>query len=343
MPDPLTGAVPPVPACLRPALRVDPLLVGDWAGISAVLARCSPPYPLTLAGCHAFIADWVQRMRPLYLMASTPHGFSLPPASSASSASTALTAIASSATAAATPAAAAASGAEPPTRAQLLEEVLLRVAAEEGLPIALKVGAVRGANPALRGGGDAMEVADLSFVRQLCVRYPHVKFLLTVLSRDNQHELCVLSQTLFHLSLILTLTLTLPPTLTLTPTQNLTLTLILTLPPTLTLVRARAEIYRCPQQVRARAQVWQPAHLRLVVVLQQPIDHRGHDAHAPRDARHRLHLPAQRLPRARSAPVQVATLARGHLPAARRAVLTLTQTQTRTRTPIPNPNPTRTR
>ena len=35
MPDPLTGAVPPVPACLRPALRVDPLLVGDWAGISA--------------------------------------------------------------------------------------------------------------------------------------------------------------------------------------------------------------------------------------------------------------------------------------------------------------------
>ena len=37
-----------------------------------------------------------------------------------------------------------------------------------------------------------MEVADLSFVRQLCVRFPHVKFLLTVLSSDNQHELCVL-------------------------------------------------------------------------------------------------------------------------------------------------------
>ena len=69
MPDPLTGAVPPVPACLRPALRVDPLLVGDWAGISAVLARCSPPYPRTLEGCHAFIVDWVRRMRPLYLMA----------------------------------------------------------------------------------------------------------------------------------------------------------------------------------------------------------------------------------------------------------------------------------
>ena len=200
MPDQLTGAVPPVPTCLRPALRIDPLLVGDWVGISAVLARCSPPYPLTLEGCHAFIGDWVRRMRPIYLMASTPHGFSLPPASTASSASSASTASTAAAATTATSssssaaAAAAASGAEP-TRAQLLEEVLLRVAAEEGLPIALKVGAVRGANPALRGGGDAVEVADLSFVRQLCVRYPHVKFLLTVLSHDNQHELCVLSQT----------------------------------------------------------------------------------------------------------------------------------------------------
>ena len=43
-----------------------------------------------------------------------------------------------------------------------------------------------------RAGGDGVEVADLSFVRQLCVRFPHVKFLLTVLSSDNQHELCVL-------------------------------------------------------------------------------------------------------------------------------------------------------
>ena len=207
MPGQLSGAVPPVPTCLRPALRIAPLLVGDWVGISAVLARCSPPYPLTLEGCHAFIGDWVRRMRPIYLMASTPHGFSLPPASTASSASSASSASTASTAAAATTAtsssaaaaaAAAASGAEPPlspTRAQLLEEVLLRVAAEEGLPIALKVGAVRGANPALRGGGDAVEVADLSFVRQLCVRYPHVKFLLTVLSHDNQHELCVLSQT----------------------------------------------------------------------------------------------------------------------------------------------------
>ena len=75
-----------------------------------------------------------------------------------------------------------------------LLELLLDLAAEHSLPLALKVGAVRGANPALRSGGDGVEVADLSFVRTLCVRYPHVKFLLTVLSNDNQHELAVLGR-----------------------------------------------------------------------------------------------------------------------------------------------------
>ena len=83
--------------------------MGDWAGISAVLARCSPPYPLTLEGCHAFIIDWVRRMRPVYLMASTPHGFSLPTAASAASTASA--------------ASAAAPAAQTPTAAQLLEEV----------------------------------------------------------------------------------------------------------------------------------------------------------------------------------------------------------------------------
>ena len=33
------------------------------------------------------------------------------------------------------------------------------------LPLALKIGAVRRVNPALRGGGDGVEVADLSFLR----------------------------------------------------------------------------------------------------------------------------------------------------------------------------------
>ena len=28
---------PPIPACLKPALRIDPLLAGDWRGVCTVL------------------------------------------------------------------------------------------------------------------------------------------------------------------------------------------------------------------------------------------------------------------------------------------------------------------
>ena len=70
----------------------------------------------------------------------------------------------------------------------------MAVAMQHKLPIALKLGAVRGANPSLRSGGDAVEVADLGFIRQLCLSYPSVKFLVTVLSQANQHELCVLAR-----------------------------------------------------------------------------------------------------------------------------------------------------
>ena len=60
-------------------------------------------------------------------------------------------------------------------------------------PIALKVGLCR-VNPALRAGGDGVEVAQLGWLRTLCVKYPSVKLLVTVLSADNQHELCVLAR-----------------------------------------------------------------------------------------------------------------------------------------------------
>ena len=38
------------------------------------------------------------------------------------------------------------------------------------------------------------EACKHSTMRELCARYPHVKFLVTVLARENQHELCVLAR-----------------------------------------------------------------------------------------------------------------------------------------------------
>ena len=46
-------------------------------------------------------------------------------------------------------------------------------------------------NPALRLAGDAVGKADLRAVERICLEHPDNRFLISVLSRENQHELCV--------------------------------------------------------------------------------------------------------------------------------------------------------
>jgi hypothetical protein len=46
-------------------------------------------------------------------------------------------------------------------------------------------------NPAIRLAGDAVGVADLGAVERLCHDFPSNRFFCSVLSRENQHELCV--------------------------------------------------------------------------------------------------------------------------------------------------------
>jgi hypothetical protein len=181
---PAGGPPPEITPRLRTALRVDPILAADWVGICAALKRSALPYEPTIGGCRAYLQHWVKRVKPLYLMASTPPGFKYTPSQRSRKRD-------ADGEPAPAPSQGGASG---PSATDLLEKVLLRVAAEERLPIALKIGAVRGVNPALRTGGDGVEVADLSCVRNLCTAYPSVKFLVTVLSADNQHELCVLAR-----------------------------------------------------------------------------------------------------------------------------------------------------
>jgi len=76
---------------------------------------------------------------------------------------------------------------------ELLEKVLIPVAIQRQLPIALKIGAHRQVNPDLKAGGDGVVTVDLSDLQTLLQRYPHVKFLATLLSKTNQHEACVLA------------------------------------------------------------------------------------------------------------------------------------------------------
>jgi hypothetical protein len=53
------------------------------------------------------------------------------------------------------------------------------------------IGVRKQVNPALRLAGDALGKADLRALENLCRDFPENRFLVSVLSRENQHELCV--------------------------------------------------------------------------------------------------------------------------------------------------------
>ena len=76
-------------------------------------------------------------------------------------------------------------------RARLITDCVLPVAREHGLPFAMMIGVRKLVNPELRDAGDAVGKADIRVVEGLARDYPGVRFLATMLSRENQHELCV--------------------------------------------------------------------------------------------------------------------------------------------------------
>jgi hypothetical protein len=74
---------------------------------------------------------------------------------------------------------------------QLLSEAVLPSCRELGLPLSLMIGVRLQVNPALRLAGDAAGRTDLRALANLCRDFPANRFLVSVLSRENQHELCV--------------------------------------------------------------------------------------------------------------------------------------------------------
>jgi len=106
-----------------------------------------------------FLADWHERMRPLYMAVSLADTFQFPEERSITS--------------------------------KLLSEAVLPSCREFGLPMSLMIGVRRQVNPRLRLAGDAVGKADLRSIENLCRDFPDNRFLVSVLSRENQHELAV--------------------------------------------------------------------------------------------------------------------------------------------------------
>lgn len=186
----------------RSALRVDPLLAGDRATVEAALKASG--YDATLQGARQYLRDWCKTMKPEYMMASTPHDFVFREGSITGVKKTGVNEEAMKQPFAFVEASRAQTSRcdstddEAPSvideTSDFLSEVLMRVCEELDLPLALKIGAHRGVNPALGAAGDGIVAfADAGVLRRLCTRFPKVRFLATFLSRNNQHEACVLA------------------------------------------------------------------------------------------------------------------------------------------------------
>jgi len=148
------------------ALRIDPLLLA-WETTALELGRwgygVQSPHltDATVSGVRRFLADWTRRMDARYVMVSLPPEFGYPTNHYSSA---------------------------------LLERAVLPHCREFGIPFAVMPGVKRALNPQLRLAGDGVALSQLSFLSNLCSGWSDVKFIITALARENQHELAVLAR-----------------------------------------------------------------------------------------------------------------------------------------------------
>lgn len=149
----------------RAALRLDALLnewQTSWQKLREWGFAVSPDLDTTTqARVREFLEEWVERMQPVYMAVSLPCDFVYP---------------------------------EESARGILIEECVLPVCRQKNLPLALMIGVKRQINAGLQTAGDGVGKADIGAVEYLCSHYPQNKFLVTMLARENQHELCVVAR-----------------------------------------------------------------------------------------------------------------------------------------------------
>jgi hypothetical protein len=146
----------------RAVLRLDRILV-NWLTHWQILA--SQGYRVdeqatgkSVSEVRRFLTDWQEHMQPVYMAVSLPDTFEYPKDTPGN---------------------------------RLLKEAVLPACREFDLPLSLMIGVRKQVNPLLRLAGDAAGRADLRALENLCREFPENRFLVSVLSRENQHELCV--------------------------------------------------------------------------------------------------------------------------------------------------------
>jgi hypothetical protein len=160
----------------KAVLRFDPLL-RDWPSAAPKLAKWGykvrPDFSGDTVGeVKRFLRDWIDTMKAIYVAVSLPPEFTYSADDQASG-------------------------------ARVIRECLMPVLAERKMPWAMMIGSRMRSqvNPALRDAGDMVGKADVLSVVNLCREFPDNKFLVTMLSRENQHELCVATRKFGNLML----------------------------------------------------------------------------------------------------------------------------------------------
>jgi hypothetical protein len=146
----------------KAALRIDPVLLGwnkAWKRLHEWGYKTEHRLTVrTLKEIQRFFREWAKRTGGLYVGVSLPPSFQMPGNDQT---------------------------------AQILERALLPVCEELNLPVALMIGVQRQVNPLLKMAGDGMGRGSVESVEYLCSAFPKNKFMVTMLSRENQHQLCV--------------------------------------------------------------------------------------------------------------------------------------------------------
>jgi len=146
----------------RTALRVDGFLT-DWSGTLDRLRNWgyevkTPPDKSSIAEIRRFLSQWIDKLAPVYLAMSLGPSFDPFDGGDAD---------------------------------VFLHKCIIPACRAAKLPVAMMIGVRRGVNPALDLAGDSCGKASIEPIEKLCAAYPDVRFLVTLLSRENQHELCV--------------------------------------------------------------------------------------------------------------------------------------------------------
>ncbi len=146
----------------KAALRMDPLLM-DYSTSYKTLQSMGYNVDSALSGnslveVRRFLSDWVNKMDALYMAVSLPPSFSI---------------------------------GDDSLRTRLVKKCVLPVCRQYDIPFAPMIGVNKLVNKGLGLAGDSLGKADISVIEQLCTDYPDNKFLVTMLSRENQHELAI--------------------------------------------------------------------------------------------------------------------------------------------------------